>query len=121
MQKIHLYRVSLNLERGQENSHLLSIVFLLINTFLLVFVNIFLQFEVSPCTGASFVFLSSGFGEFETGLFRNLPLHNCTRRCIPVTGPISHSGKSRILWRRGHYQESDLDKYHLLQYLCTSK
>ena len=48
MQKIHLYRVSLNLERGQENSHLLSIVFLLINTFLLVFVNIFLQFEVNP-------------------------------------------------------------------------
>ena len=49
IQKTHLYRVNLNLERGGENSHPFVCCFLLlINTFLLVFVNIFLQLEVDP-------------------------------------------------------------------------
>ena len=63
IQKTHLYRVNLNLKRSGENSHPSVCCFLLlINTFPLVFVNIFLQLEA-----ASFVFLYSGFGEFETG------------------------------------------------------
>ena len=44
-----IYRVNLNLERGGENSHPFMCCFLLlINAFLLVFVNIFLQLEANP-------------------------------------------------------------------------
>ena len=49
MQKTHLYRVNLYLKRSGENSHPSVCCFLLlINTFLLVFVNIFLQLEANP-------------------------------------------------------------------------
>ena len=49
IQKTYLYRVNLNLKRCGENSHLSVHRFLLvINTFLLVFVNIFLQLEANP-------------------------------------------------------------------------
>ena len=49
IQRTYLYRVNLNLKRGGENSHPFVCCFLLlINTFLLVFLNIFLQLEVNP-------------------------------------------------------------------------
>ena len=50
IQKTHLCRVNLNLKRSGENSHPSVCCFLssLINTFLLVFVNIFLQLEANP-------------------------------------------------------------------------
>ena len=68
IQKKHLYRVNLNLKRIGENSHPSVCCFLLlINTFLLVFENIFFPLEANPVQMASFVFLSSGFGEFESG------------------------------------------------------
>ena len=47
--KTHLYRVNLNLKRSSVNSHPSVCCFLLlINTFLLVFMNIFLQLEANP-------------------------------------------------------------------------
>ena len=49
MKKTDLYRVNLNLKHSGENSHpSVCCVLLLINTFLLVFVNIFLQLEANP-------------------------------------------------------------------------
>ena len=49
IQGTHLYRVNLNLKLGDENFHPFVCCFLLlINTFLLVFVNIFLQLQVNP-------------------------------------------------------------------------
>ena len=56
IQKTNLNRVNLNLERGGENSYPFVCFILLVNTFLLVFVNI----------------LSSGFGEFKTGLLKTI-------------------------------------------------
>ena len=59
--KTHLYRVNLNLERGGENSQLFVCCFLLlINTFLLVFVNIFLQLKVTPVQMLLLYFHSAG-------------------------------------------------------------
>ena len=49
MQKTPLYRVNLNLKRIGENSHPSVCCFLLlINIFLLVFVNSFLPLEANP-------------------------------------------------------------------------
>ena len=49
IQMTHLYRVNFKLKRSGENSHPSVCCFLLlINTFLLVFVNIFLQLEANP-------------------------------------------------------------------------
>ena len=63
IQKTRLYRV--NLKRGGQNSHPFVCSFhLLINAFLLVFLNIFLQLEDNPLQIRFFVFLSSGFGVF---------------------------------------------------------
>ena len=49
IQKTHLYRVNLNLKGSGKNSHPSVCCFLLlINTFLPVFVNIFLHLEADP-------------------------------------------------------------------------
>ena len=48
IQHTRLYRVNLNLKCSSENSHPFVCFLLLINTFLLVFVNDFFQLEVNP-------------------------------------------------------------------------
>ena len=71
IQKTRVYRVILNLKRSGENSLPSVCCFLLlINTFLLVFVNIFLQLEANPVQMRLLYFYPAVFGEFETGALR---------------------------------------------------
>ena len=67
-----------------------------------------LQVEVNPVQNASFVFVSSGFGEFETGLFGDNHLSQCGRTYLLhlQTGRSSQPVLTVYLltWRRDRVQ-----------------